>query len=346
MRVVLNYTDSMKLLLTCHRWTGLILGLILLYMALTGAGLAFRTQLEPLTDGALLAAPACAIQPLDGLSAAAQAAHPGVRLESLRFNPKGGQTYAVHFADGMVVYVDPCDGTVRGRRGNFGGLFGGLENLHRMLFWEDHDLALILTTGGFLALLAVGFVVWWPRRRMGLKINPKLKGQALLANIHRTVGFYGGLILLVTAGTGLMMVTDVGKGPPRKISVAEGEAAGVELLWTEAAKKLSDPRDVLIRLPRKKTDPVRMLVVEEGAAHSRARDELALDPVSGEVLSFVPYEETSMGSKFANWLVSIHTGQVGGVFGAAVMFCGAASVPVLAYCGVLLWWRRRKTVRP
>jgi vanillate O-demethylase ferredoxin subunit len=330
-------------LLNCHRWTGLTLGLVVLYMALTGAGLAFRTQLEPLVDSTLLAAPFCTPQPLDGLTAAAREAHPDAKLESLRFNPKGGQTVAVHFADGVTVYIDPCTGAARGQRGNFEGVFGSLEKLHRMLFWEEHDLALTIVVGGFLTLMVIaGFLVWWPRRRMGLKINPHLQGQALLANIHRTVGFYGGLILLVTASTGLMMITDVGKGPSRKVAVSEGEAAGPELLWTKASVKLSDPIDVLMRLPRRKTDPVRMQVVEEGAPHSRARDELALDPVSGEILSYVPYAETSPGGKFANWLVSIHSGQVGGVFGASVMFLGAASVPILAYCGILLYWQRRK----
>lgn len=349
MRMILNYIGRMKslsaLLLTCHRWTGLTLGLVVLYMALTGAGLAFRTQLEPLTDAALLAAPVCRMRPLDDLTSAAIAAHPG-KLESLRFDPRGGQTLAVHLADGITVYVDPCDGAVRGQRGNFGGLFGGLEQWHRLLFWEAHDVALTIVAGGFLALLVIaGFIVWWPRRRMGMKINAKLKGQALLANIHRTVGFYGGLILLVTAATGLMMVTDVGKAPPRKMAVGDGEPAGPAVLWTNAAAKLSAPIDVLIRLPRRKSDPVRMLVREADAPHPRARDELILDPVSGEVLSYVPYEKTSTGGKFANWLVSVHTGQVGGVFGAALMFCGAASVPVLAYCGILLYWRRRKTVK-
>lgn len=347
MRTILNYIRPMKsfsaLLLSCHRWTGLTLGLVVLYMAVTGAGLAFRTQLEPVTDSALLAAPACQMRPLGELTRAGIAAHPGIAPESLRFDPQGGRTVMMRFADGVSVYVDPCDGSVRGQRGNFGGLFGTLEEWHRLLFWQAHDLALTVVAGGFLALLVVaGFFVWWPRRRMGLKINARLKGQALLANIHRTVGFYGGLILLVTAATGLLMVTGAGKSPPRKISVAEGQAVSPEVLWSNAAAKLSDPVDVLIRLPRKKTDPVRMLVAEADAPHSRARDELALDPVSGEVLSYVPYEKTSLGGKLANWLVSVHTGQVGGIFGAALMFLGAASVPILAYCGILLYWRRTR----
>jgi len=334
-----------RLILSCHRWAGLSLGLVVLYMAITGAGLAFRTQLEPVTDAALLAAPVCTPLPLDGLVEAARGAYPGVGLESLRFDPRGGQSMAVRFADRISVYIDPCDGRVLGRRGTLGGLFGTLENLHRLLFWDAHDVALTIVAAGFLLLLVgAGFVSWWPRRRMGMKIDLRLKGPASLANIHRTVGLYGGIILLVTAVTGLMMVTGVGKSPPARVAVAEGLPASPEALWDAASAKLSDPRDVLIRLPRRKTDPVRMLVAEADAPHPRARDELTLDPVSGAVLSFTPYAETTAGSKFANWMVSLHTGQVGGVAGAAIMFLGAASVPVLAYCGILLYWRRRRKV--
>ncbi len=314
-------------------------------MALTGAGLAFRTQLEPVTDTDLLAAPGCAMLPLGGLVDAARLAHPGVALESLRFNPKGGHSLGVHFKDRIVVHVDPCDGKVLGQRGEFGGLFGGLENLHRMLFLDARDVVLTVVVASFLVLLiAAGLGSWWPRRRMGLKIDMRLQGMAFLANLHRTVGFYGSVILLVTAVTGLMMVTDAGKSPPAKVTVGQGEALDPQSLWQAAAPLLSDPRDVLMRLPRRQTDPVRLLVAEAAAPHPRARDEMALDPVSGEVLSFVPYAETSAGGKLANWAVSLHTGQVGGVFGAAILFLGAATVPILAYCGILLYWRRRKTV--
>jgi len=312
-------------------------------MALTGAGLAFRTQLEPVIDQHLLTAPVCTMLPLDGLVETAKAAHPRVPLDSLRLYPQGGRSLMALFVDGLAVYVDPCSGTVLGSRGNLGGLFGTLETLHRMLFWNAHDVVLTAVAGGFLVVLLIGgLVTWWPRRRMGMKIDLRLKGQASLANIHRTVGFYGSMILLVTASTGLMMVTDVGKSPSHRVAVSKGDPVGPQALWASAAAKLSDPLDVLIRLPHRKTDPVRMLVVEADAPHTRARDELMLDPATGEVLSFVPYAETSRGNKFANWILSLHTGQVGGVFGAAIMFLGAACVPVLAYCGILLYWRRRK----
>ena len=40
-------------------------------------------------------------------------------------------------------------------------------------------------------------------------------------------------------------------------------------------------------------------------------------------------------------MLSIHTGQVGGILGQLLLFLGALSVPVLAYTGLRTYLRRR-----
>lgn len=354
-----------SLLTFTHRWTGMTIGLVMVFLAVTGAGQAFRGQLEPVVYG-MMRAPVCAEPvPLDALAAAARADHPGAAVESLRFHPGADEAAAVRFADRQIVYVDPCSARVSGRQAVFGGLFGSLEYIHRLMFFEDFRLV-----GGTLALICLlllvigGVLLWWPRTlkaaAKSLTVDKRLKGMAFMLGLHKTAGLYACVVLAVVSLFGVTMAFDWAKQALYWAAGSEGPKAGrmeaaapppdgkpltLQELWGKAAPLLSDPRDVTLRLPRKKGDPAQFVVVEASAPHPRARDELALDVFTGTALRFVPYEKSSLGNKIYNWGVAIHTGQAGGAIGSLIVFLASMMVPVLAYTGIASWLRRRRSRR-
>jgi vanillate O-demethylase ferredoxin subunit len=347
-----------------HRWIGMTAGLAMAYLAVTGAGQSFKDQLEPVVYAGLLTAPACESLPLDTLLAAAKETHPGANAEAIRFHPAGGETAQVRFSDRQSVYVDPCSGGVTGEQAAFGGFFGTLEYIHRLMFFADFKLwGGIVTLICFVFLVLGGIVLWWPRSlreaKRSLRVDTRLKGMAFMLNLHKTFGLYAWVVLLAITFFGTTMAFDWAKqglywaagsempvrgGPPRGEAPAEAKPAlSLQEVWQKAAPVLDAPRDVTIRLPRRKGGEMQLTAIEASAPHPRARSELVLDGATGEVRRFTPYPKTSLGNKLYNWGVAIHTGQAFGVVGATLGFLASLAVPVLAYSGIMSWWRRRKS---
>jgi uncharacterized iron-regulated membrane protein len=93
-------------ILRVHRWTGLTVGLIAVYLALTGLAIVFRPQLEPFADRALREVPACSTRlPLDDLIARARAERPGAKLLQVESFEGGYGATIVRFTDQQGVYV-------------------------------------------------------------------------------------------------------------------------------------------------------------------------------------------------------------------------------------------------
>jgi len=94
------------LVLQAHRWTGLTVGLVLVFMAITGSLIAYRPHLEPIVNSELLTVPACADRvPLDTLAANARAAHPAGELDYIRIT--GSEAGAARIPSTQIRVSDP-----------------------------------------------------------------------------------------------------------------------------------------------------------------------------------------------------------------------------------------------
>jgi vanillate O-demethylase ferredoxin subunit len=198
-----------KVVLPVHRWTALTVGLVVLWMALTGLGLLFKVQLEPAVDGSLETVAACHVpQPVDQLVARARAAHPDGVLRLIGIEGSTTRSTWIRFGNGDTVYVDPCSGRVVGELNKYRGLFGALEYLHRLEFLSGADHAVAGTVALAFALVIVigGIAIWWPVSLKGLRWSVTFAmrpaGRTRLMRIHRATGFWVCLIVLCSALTG------------------------------------------------------------------------------------------------------------------------------------------------
>lgn len=354
-------------ILPLHRWAGLTVGLVILWIAVTGATLAFRPQLEPIESRDLLTVPACdGHASIDQLAANAAALHSGGTLDYVRLlapKAEGGRipSAMVRFTDQTFVYLDPCSGEVLGQRHRYAGLFGTLEQLHRFRFMDNGSIVTGTAVLAFVALLAAGGIfLWWPASAAGwrgaLKLDPALHGRARHINRHKVFALVALPIVLVSALSGLPQALDwyrqgiytiTGSPQPPKLPKSGAPAAGaarlpMEALWQRAQAIVPEPQDVLMHVPHKPRAPVDMYLIERDAPHPNARTYLNFDAYTGEVLSYTPYASNSAGHKLYFWLLSLHTGHVGGVVAQLLLMLGALCVPVLAWTGIGSWLGRRR----
>lgn len=350
-----------------HRWAGLSVGLVIVWMALTGSLLLFRKQLEVPLDRDLLSVAACARRvPLDTLAAGAAKAYPQGRLDYIRLidGDEGGARMPaamIRFTDQMFVYLNPCTGEVLGRRGRYRGTFGMLEQLHRFLFLPNSSLVAGTCAIVFgLVLVVGGVVLWWPgswrgaRRALALRTPRATAGPARDAALHKTVGPYAASVLLLLVLTGLPQSFDwyrkgvyalAGSPPPERVPVSREASPGMPRLSMEAIRqkvRTLDPqaREVLIHFPAHADDAIDIYAIDRDAPHPNARTLIALDAYTGDTLRFTPYAASSLGHRLYFWTLSIHTGLAGGWIGQMLLLSGALCVPLLAWTGMRSWLRR------
>ena len=354
-----------KYLLPLHRWTGFTIGLVIVLMAVTGAAIMYRPQLEPVLNRDLLTVPACINRvPLDALTAKAIAMRPDATLDYIRLTA-GSDTDTripaamIRFTDQSFIYFSPCTGAVLGQRHRYGGLLGTIEQIHRFRF-VAHGNLVTGTSALVFVLVSIlgGLYMWWPASlrslKRAVKFNRRAVGPARTAALHKTIGLYASVILLSSALSGLPLAFEwykygiysiTGSALPSK--PPKSETAGevrlpMEAIWQRAQELVPMPREALLHYPARPGDAVDMYLIGHDAPHPNARTMLYLDAYSGKVLGFVPYAANSTGHKLYFWMLSWHTGRAGGLLAQLLLLTGALSVPVLAYTGIAGYVRRKR----
>ncbi len=347
-----------KPILTLHAWVGLIGGVVLLVVALSGAVLVFRPQLERRMDPDRFIVPAGSVRlPIDQLTARARAVHPAGELESVRFYGDPTMPLLVLFSTKEYVHLNPYTGAVLGTRKRYGEGFGWVEGLHKYL---TLDPAIGENVNGSLAfvfagLMLTGVVLWWPATRRALKagltLNRKLSGRPWNLNLHKTSGAYAAAILLFSALSGIPIAFDstravlnfiTGSGnqlPPSPRPASAAPFVGFDAVESQIAALMPHARETYIALP--KSGLVTSYAIAADAPHPNARSYVWTDAATGHVVRYLAYAQATRGYRLYSWLLSLHTGVAGGWTVKLLLLFGTLSVPVLAYTGLLSYLRRK-----
>ena len=333
---------------------GLIIGLILGIQGVTGALLAWRTPLNRVVNRHLyVVTPGATRLSYEELAIRAQAARPEAKLEYFRAFAAPDAPVMMGFTDDIYVHLNPYDGSVLGLRSRFGDSLGWVEGWHKYLQLRPSIGGPIVGTVafGFIVMILTGIVLWWPstRRalRAGVTINWKLSGRPWNLGLHKTVGIYATLVVLVSALTGVPIALkwiqraffSLEVTAPASPSGGEQPFVGSDVIVRELDRLMPLAHDIYVQLPRRGL--VKTHAIAADAPHLNARSYAWFNPEDGALLRYAPYSEAGNGFRAYYWMLSLHTGLIGGWVAQLLLSLGALAVPVLVYTGAASYLQRK-----
>ncbi|SFP87311.1 PepSY domain-containing protein [Pseudomonas borbori] len=362
-----------KILFQLHWLFGISAGLVLALMGLTGAAYSFQGELlralnpevlrVEVGDGGVLAADvllpkieAASQQRVVRLSVEAAADVPG----RVMFAPPPGERR------GEVRYFDPYSGELLGEpRGQ--GFFDLMLELHRFLALGETGKQ--ITAASTLALIFFclsGLYLRWPRKalswRVWLSLDWAKRGRAFNWDLHAVAGTWCLAFYLCAALTGLYwsydwyregltaLLSSEPAGQQRnRAARPSAEAVPVvnhAALWA-GLQQAAGPQltGYSLRLPAAAGQPATVFYMRDDAAHERAFNQLALDPLSGAPGWHKRYDQQAFGDRLLASVYALHVGSYFGLAGRILMFLASLSVPLFAITGWLLYLDRRRNKR-
>lgn len=359
-----------KVLFWTHLSVGVVCGLVILSMSVSGALLAFAPQLlryaerdqrlvdPPVDPSARLGAGA--------LLAAVQKARPELEPSALLLESDPRAAALVMLGRGGVLYVHPRSGVPLGdgARGLRAGL-RAVEDWHRWFAGEGRGRAAgKAVTGaanaGFLLLALSGPILWlpaqWSRQHVAAIVRPRLglRGRARDFNWHNALGLWCAPVLLCLIASALLIsypaLADLlYAGPARTRSAAPRDEAraprlsaeAVDRLWARAAGQVGGWHALTLRVPQVPGPVMFSIQMRPGGGRSL----LSLDPATADVVKWEPYESFSLGRQLRAQSRALHTGEILGAFGQALAALASLGAAVLVYTGLALSWRRLRASR-
>ncbi len=358
-----------------HLAIGVVAGLFILNMAVSGILIAYQKPITALAERSqrIVSAPAGqASLDVEALVAKVQAARPDAHLSGvvLYSDPTAAAMFYVG-RDNNVLYANPYTGDVLGDgQKTVRGFFQTVTSWHRWLALEGTARPIGQAITGTLSiayffLLFTGLILWLPmqwsrnRLRQGALLNLKLRGRASNWNWHNVAGLWFAPLLLLVTLTGIIMSHDWAgdllfrltgnSAPPHRGEGGRGggrdgggpvNLAGINPLWTQAEKQVTDWHSISLRFPRSADAPVTFLIDRGDGSRPDTVAQLALDRGTGEVVRWQPYATENAGQKLRSWMRPIHTGEAGGVLGESIAVVAALGGITLVWTGLSMACRR------
>ena len=360
-----------RLLFWLHLATGLTIGLVVAFLAITGSIMAFQAQIIGWAErDARISSPQqrpC-VPPSTVLRNATDFEHHAPTGLTLYSDPS--RPAEVAFVGGGFVLINGCDGNVIGHGANrLRRFFDGTRDLHRWIALNGvrHETLRHIKNAAvlaFLFLLLSGLVIWFPRKvawrhlRPAILFRRDLKGRAQEWNWHNVFGFWMLLPLIAIALSGIVMAYPWANAllyrmagdppPPERTETAprRPKPLGVDQFPAlDAAIEKAVAQDlrwkvITMRIPAAKDPNVTFTVDESDGSRPQFRGQLVIARTTGEVLRWDQFSQFPRGRRWRMYARFLHTGEAFGVFGRSVALLATLSALMLVWTGFSLSLRR------
>jgi uncharacterized iron-regulated membrane protein len=348
---------------TIHTWLGIVSGLLLSVIALTGSVILFRAEFERAAMPPHRAADAEHRVTIDQAAREIARSRPDGVVRRVRIPAAPADPYVFQVQSGGKRAERVVSDAATGQ------MLGVLQPNPLDWFVDVHRNLLSGTTGrsivgGFgivmFVLSATGLLMWLTGvRNWRAWVSVRMRGSAVRFNyeLHRAAGLWSYAFLALISFTGIELAYPNAfrdavqslTGKPANVKSPKVAAAGVGLSLDEYVRigraAMPDGVPMELRLPDKPKSPVDLRLYRAGDL-APSGNHVYLDPASGAVLMVDRIVDRPPGARFLAAMSPLHYAQFGGV-AAKVAWALLGLAPLLLFVsGLLDWWRPAKKKSP
>jgi uncharacterized iron-regulated membrane protein len=351
-----------------HLWIGLILGIYVCAVGISGSVIVLEEELTRLSRSDLFR-PGSEREPIRyevvaRIAADVKNRFPGYEFSDIFF-PIASEP-ALQFSGSMRtpngktetldVYVDPTTGQILGTTDRRFWL-SRIRALHVELLAGQAGLILNGCGAGLLVILATtGPVIWWRglrHWRRAFRVDFRRKWSRINFDLHSAVGAWLLFFILIWGVSGIYLVwpesfasflnyfTSARSNVSRTVvAIAHsGDPQTFVSLVEKAAKMYPGSKLLEVDLPQRSEDAL-VVVVAPDETFRRATH-IFFNPVTGEVLKmWTRGQGETLGARILPWLADLHFGERWGLGVKLLWAAFGLALPILAVTGALMYWNR------
>jgi uncharacterized iron-regulated membrane protein len=352
-----------RIIFQIHLWVGIIVGLYMAMMGITGSVLVFRPELDALRlpknwRESRTTSPANATTVVDKV----KTVYPALRMVSLAapnsFNPTFIATLGGRGR--LVVACDPATGEVLGPIPPSAAWLAFVRQLHETLLIRGDGRAWNGVGAAFLLLLAAtGLVNWWPgvrNWRRALKVDLRFGWRRINFDLHRAAGFWALLLISLWGVSGIYFAWTpqvfelinrwspvISARPPTVVATPSDSvtAPDVDDLIARAARL--DPGTTWsgIFFPFSRRAPLEVIMRRSSGTGREYEDTVYFNPYTGEHLATWRYGVNESVGDWLIWLqIPLHFGTSWGLAVKMIWATAGLVLPLLAVSGLIMYWNR------
>jgi uncharacterized iron-regulated membrane protein len=350
----------MKRLWKLHSWLGLIAGLGLLVIGLTGSALVFRAELEAIfsRDLTRVSPTPAGRLPLDTLLAEAQRALPEYEVGGWMIGKEPGwsdRIYATPFGghEAKTATMDPSTGRLLTQPlGDRETLTGWLLDLHYALLAGHTGMFFAGLLAATLCFLGVsGLWLYRGFWRSFFTLRWGRSARIFFSDTHKMIGISSVAFNLVLGFTGAYwnlthVIGDLIEGHKEEIVTTRRFYAGslsLDAMIGEAAQKLPGFRTGFVALPSAEDPDITLWghAESQGILRSEYSSSVIFDGQTGAFKSVSNIREAGLWAQVVDAFAPLHYGTFGGLPVKILWSLGGLAPGALAVSGFLIWWTRR-----
>ena len=344
-----------KKLLKWHSWLGLVSGLFVLVMGLSGTILIFHHEIDHVLVEADLPDVSNSTIDLDRATAAVLGAYPKWDTRIVRFVQ--GETVLFNLrrpTERLFIWVHPETGELLKVIPTENQFTQWLLKFHYSFHAGNIGRILVFVFGLiFMAALITGFYLYRKSIVKTLLLKKKLNMQnrrTANSSIHRTIGVWALFLNFFVVLTGVVLAFQVSVGGFRSVPFPEEVNLETSLNETLAQLETRQPdfTSTYIRLPATKKGDITVFgnFDDDFLLFSPFYNSVNIDAKQFNINHIKRVSESNFGTKLLAMVTPVHFGEFGGLPIKIVYAFVGLSAPILSITGFFIWYFRESRKKP